>query len=114
MPFIDAKISKKLSGDEMSALKAEFGKAIAIFPGKSESWLMCGIESGCDLWFQGSNDEPAAFLEVKLFGNVDGGSADRFTKHICGVLDRQFGIPSDRVYVRYEGGTAWGWNGSNF
>ena len=114
MPYIDAKISKKLSSDEMSALKAEFGKAISVFPGKSETWLMCGIESGQNLWFQGSCDAPAAFLEVKLFGTVDAGSAERFTKQICGVLEQRFGISSDRVYIRYEGGTSWGWNGGNF
>ena len=114
MPFIDAKISKKLTEDEMTLMKTEFGKAIALFPGKTENWLMCDIQSDQKIWFQGNDDAPSAFVEVKLFGAVDGKSADQFTKHICGVFESSFGVPAERVYVRYEGGTLWGWNGGNF
>ncbi len=43
MPYIDVKMTKKLELNQIEALKSELGKAIALFPGKTESWLMCNI-----------------------------------------------------------------------
>lgn len=112
MPFVNVKMTKKLAENEKTALKTEIGKAIAIFPGKSESWLMCGIEDGKDMYFQGKAGN-CAFIEVKLFGAVQPAASDSFTAKMCEIMD-SFDIPSDRVYVRYEGGQLWGWNGGNF
>lgn len=39
MPYIEAKVSCKLTDEKITALKTEFGKAIECIPGKSESWL---------------------------------------------------------------------------
>ena len=114
MPFVDVKISKKIMPEEEILLKTELGKAISVFPGKSESWLMCNIADEQHIWFKGQNDAPAAFVEVKLFGGVDAGSADQFTARISDLLEGKFGIPSSRIYVRYTGGNLWGWAGSNF
>lgn len=112
MPFIDVKTNKKLTDENKVQLKAQLADAIALFPGKSETWLMCAIEDGQTMFFRGS-DEDCAFAEVKLFGNVSDASAEKFTAKFCDVM-KAFGISSDRVYVRYEGGNQWGWNGSNF
>ncbi len=114
MPFIDAKISKKLSPEEKLSLKTYFGGAIALFPGKTETWLMCSIEEGSSLWFKGTDDAPAAFIEVKLLGSADAAASEKFTKSVCSELQSKYGIPASRVYVRYSGGNLWGWNGSNF
>ena len=114
MPFIDVKLSKKINASEALALKAELGKMIEAFPGKSESWLMCNIESDKSIWFRGDNVTHSAFIEVKLFGTVNSESADRFTALLCNYLEEALEIPSERTYIRYEGGTAWGWKGSNF
>ena len=114
MPFIDAKISKKQSPEDVLTLKAEFGKAIALFLGKSETWLMCDIAGERDLFFQGTNNEPAAFIEVKLLGSVDTASSEKFSAAVCAMLQSKFGIPASRIYIRYSGGNQWGWNGGNF
>ena len=89
-------------------------KAISLFPGKTESWLMCNIEADKNMYLAGDNSDDCAFLEVKLFGNVDKAAADKFTAEICAYLNESLSVSPDRVYVRYEGGTDWGWNGSNF
>ena len=114
MPFVDVKLTKKLNDTEALALKAELGKMIEVFPGKSEDWLMCNIESDKSIWFRGDNSSDSAFIEVKLFGSVSADSADKFTGLICNYFEAELGIPAARTYVRYEGGTDWGWNGSNF
>lgn len=112
MPFVNVKLTEKLAPEMKTALKADLGRAIALFPGKSESWLMCNIEDGKDMFFQGKPGD-CAFVEVKLFGSVQAAASDKFTAEMCRLLEG-FGIPANRVYVRYEGGELWGWNGSNF
>lgn len=112
MPFINLKTSVPLSENEVTDLKSALGQLISVFPGKSESWLMCQIEPGVNMFFKGS-DSPCAFAEVKLFGAVSDSAAEAFTGKLCSVLEK-YNVSPDRVYVRYEGGTSWGWNGSNF
>lgn len=114
MPFIDVKITKSISDAEKTALKTELGNAISLFPGKSEAWLMCNIESDSAMWFRGENVSHCAFVEVKLFGNVDKNASEKFTAEVCDYFGSNFSISPDHVYIRYEGGTDWGWNGNNF
>ncbi len=114
MPFVDVKLTKKLTVNEENALKAKIGEIISVFPGKSEGWLMCKIADDKKIWFRGDNSEDSAFIEVKLFGSVNKESAEEFTAKICDYLKAEAGIDPARVYVRYEGATVWGWNGSNF
>lgn len=114
MPFVDVKLTKKLSSNQEDGLKNKIGEFISVFPGKSESWLMCKIADDKKIWFGGDNSSDSAFVEVKLFGAVDKNGANDFTAKICDYLESEIGIKASRVYVRYEGGTDWGWNGSNF
>lgn len=114
MPFIDAKISKKLSESEKIGFKQMLGDAISLFPGKDESWLMCSVEDEASIWFRGDNSEDSAFVEVKLLGSVNKNGAEAFTSAVCKHFNDELSISPSRVYIRYSGGTDWGWNGSNF
>ena len=114
MPFVDVKLSKKITDNEAASLKSKLGEFITVFPGKSEDWLMCVIDSEKKIWFRGDNTADSAFVEVKLFGAVNSDAADKFTALLCDHFKENLGISPDRVYVRYEGGAEWGWNGSNF
>lgn len=53
MPFIDCRITKKLTEEKKEALKAELGRAIPLMH-KSETYLMVGIADGYDLWLGGT------------------------------------------------------------
>lgn len=114
MPYIDVKITKSISDAEKTALKAELGNAISLFPGKNEAWLMCNIESDRTMWFRGENTADCAFVEVKLFGGVDKKASEKFTSELCDYFSSNLSISPSEVYIRYEGGTDWGWNGNNF
>lgn len=112
MPYINAKINKPASGEATEKFKADMGKAIEVFPGKSEYWLMVGFEEG-KLWMRGS-DEPAAMVEVSVLGGLTSSSCSQMTGLICESMEKNFGISPDRVYVKYQPIDEWGWNGSNF
>ncbi|MCR5740754.1 MAG: hypothetical protein K6G43_13140 [Lachnospiraceae bacterium] len=114
MPFINSKVSVKITPEQETELKTRLGKAISIVPGKSESWLMTGFEDGYHLYFRGDNSQPAAFVEVSVYGGPDSGAFDKLTAEITKIFGDVLGIAADHIYVKYETTTEWGWNGNNF
>lgn len=114
MPFIDSKVSVKISKEQEIELKSRLGKAIETIPGKSESWLMTGFEDEYHLYFRGDDSVPCAFVEVKVFGGENKAAFSKMTGEVCNIFEEVLGIPQDHIYVKYEAVTNWGWNGSNF
>jgi len=113
MPFINVKTNVSVSDDKAESIKFKLGQAITAIPGKSEGWLMVGIEPEYKLWFKGSS-EAAAMVEVSIFGGASHNALTTLTSHITGILTDDLGISSDRIYVKYSETENWGWNGSNF
>ena len=113
MPCIQTKINIKMTEQQEQKIKTELGKAISLIPCKSESWLMLTFEDNCRLYFQGDKEQPAAFVEVKIYGKANGGVYDKMTAAITDILHQEMQINPNRVYVQYEETPYWGWNGSN-
>lgn len=114
MPFINSKVSVSMSEEQEKELKTRLGQAIALIPGKSESWLMTGFEDNYHLYFRGDNSQPMAFVEVKVLGGENHTAFDALTGEICKIFGDVLGIAADHIYVKYEAVKNWGWNGSNF
>ena len=113
MPFINVKTNVAVPDEIAIDIKSALGLAITAIPGKSEGWLMVGIEPEYDLWFKGE-DATAAMVEVSIFGSASSNALTTLTSHITGILTDNIGVPSDRIYIKYTGTNDWGWNGSNF
>ena len=114
MPYIDIKVSKPVTKAQQEAVKAEMGRGIAVFPGKTEMWLMVGITDEYAIWFKGDGDDPCAMVEVSIFGALNSESCNKMTGLICKSLSDNFGISPSRIYVKYQSVSEWGWNGENF
>lgn len=114
MPYIRTTVSTELTPENKENLKAEFGKAIALIPGKSEAWLMLAFEDKVDMYFKGSNLNKYAYLEVNLFGSASNAAYDALTAALSETISKELGIDPANVYVKYEEAEHWGWNGSNF
>lgn len=114
MPFINSKISFKITKEQEESIKCKLGKAIELIPGKSETWLMVGFEEEYTLYFKGIASEKIAYIEVKIFGGASDNAYDNLTTAICNIYEEELGIPKDKIYVKYEEVSHWGWNGSNF
>jgi hypothetical protein len=114
MPFISSKVSVPMSETQREKMKEKLGKAIEIIPGKSEGWLMIEFADRCDLAFKGDRNTPAAFVEIKSFGEIPEDCLDQMTKKICDLYEQDLGIAADRVYVQYLEVSKWGWNRINF
>ena len=99
MPVIHTHVSVPTTPEQREALKAAYGKAITAVP----------------IYFGGSDDQPAAYVEVNVFGrSVPGSAWEKLTESIMAALNSTLGIPEDRTYIRYTATTDWGWNGGNF
>lgn len=114
MPFINSKVSVEMTPEKKEQVKKRLGEAISMIPGKSENWLMVGFEDSYDLYFQGNQNAPTAFVEVKIYGGASADVYNRMTAAICNIFSEELGIGADRTYVKYEEVENWGWNGSNF
>ena len=114
MPFIDSKITLKISEEKKEKIKSELGKIISVIPGKSESWLMVGINDDYRLYFKGEKKEKAAFVEVKIYGSADKSAKDKVTSLICSLYEKELDIPKDSVYITFQEIGDWGWNGGLF
>lgn len=114
MPYIELKTTKTVSDEKAAAIKCALGKAIECFPGKTEGWLMVAVEDGLRMWFRGDDSDDSALVDVCLLGDVNSEGAEKMTCALCDILEKELGIPSERVYVKYSGYKNWGWNNTNF
>ena len=114
MPCIQWKTSAAISAEQEKELREALGEAIALIPGKSESWLMLEFEPERRMAFRGDAQEPTAFVCVDLYGKAPAAACDALTTKICSLAQSVTGVKPDHVYVRYLMTDTWGWNGSNF
>ena len=114
MPFIDSKVSVKITEEQEKELKTRLGQAISLIPGKSENWLMTGFEDDYHLYFRGDNSEPIAYIEVRLFGGPNKAAFQKMTEEITKIYGEVLGIAPDHMYIKYSATPDWGWNGGNF
>lgn len=114
MPFINSKISVAVTNEQETEIKSRLGQAISILPGKSENWLMVGVEPEYHLYFRGDNSQPCAMVEVSVFGGENSAAFSKLTGAITDILSDVLGIAADHIYVKYSATSNWGWNGSNF
>lgn len=114
MPYINAKVSVKLTEEKTTEFKVALGKAIEAITGKTETYLMVCIEDGQKLWFAGDNTKPQAFIDVRILGHAKAEDYSRMTSVLCDICDDLLGISPDSVYVTYSEFEYWGWNGRNF
>ena len=114
MPFIDSKVSVKVAPEQKTELKQRLGQAIAIIPGKSESWLMVNIADEQSMYFRGDDSEPIAFVQVNIYGGEDDAAFRKMTAELTKIYGDVLGIAPDHMYIKYAASMDWGWNGSNF
>ena len=114
MPFIHTRTNVKITKEQEISLKEQFGKAISLIRGKSESWLMLNFEDNCRLYFRGDKTTPSAFIEVKIYGSASAKEYDDLTAKITEIISSVLNIQPSQIYVKYEEVEYWGYGGHNF
>ena len=111
MPFIDLKTTAKITKEDEATLTRELGEKIALLPGKTEEWLMLNFSDECRMAFRGTATPDVAYLEVNLFGASTEEAYERLTAALTETVNRVLGVPSDRIYVKYEEKGCLQWTG---
>ena len=114
MPFISTKTNVTVNKEKETELKQRLGQAIAIIPGKSESWLMLAIEGDVPMYFRGDDSEPIAFVQVNIYGGEEDAAFRNMSAELTKIYGDVLGIAPDHMYIKYAASMDWGWNGSNF
>lgn len=114
MPFIESKVTVKITPEKEEVLKKRLAKAMDCIFGKEEKYLMIGFEDEYKLYFGGEKLEKGVFIEVKICGQATRKAFDEMTVEVCRIYEEELDIPQDKIYVKYEEVKNWGWNGSNF
>ncbi|MFR2133502.1 phenylpyruvate tautomerase MIF-related protein [uncultured Ruminococcus sp.] len=106
MPFIDVKTNVTFSKEKADELMKELSGSLKAI-GKSEAYVMCAVNDGLKMSFQGISDEPAAIVEVKLLGKGTKDGYAKVTENICNIMQTN-GIAGKRCYVKYDEVEHWG------
>ena len=114
MPYIDLKTTAGITKEKEIDLKAAFGEAIALIPGKSERWLMVKLEGECKMFLAGDSAQDIAMVEIDIFGRASDDAYNALTDRVCTILNEELSIKKDKIYVKYREVDHWGWNGENF
>ena len=114
MPYINSKLTVKLSQQDKEHLKSQLGKIIEEIPGKSEEWLMLSFEDNETIYFRGNKMEKAAFIEVKIFGTAEREYKNKVNDLICTLYQSELDIPKDSIYITFSEVKDWGFNGEMF
>lgn len=114
MPFIMSKVNIPISNDQEIQLKSRLGQAIELLPGLSEDYLMAGFEDNQHIYLRGDNKQPAAYIEVSIFGNEVHYGYDKLTAAITKIFNEVLNINPKNIYVKYDDISVWAVNGMNF
>lgn len=112
MPFVNVKTNTQLNKGRILKLKNAVGEAISLIPGKSEDWLMVGVDQQ-NIFFKGTED-PAAMIQVQIYGEATKAAMNSLTEKLTEIACECLSVKPERVYVSYMLTPDWGWNGNNF
>ena len=111
MPYIKTSTNIKIEDEKLNNIKTKYGEAIRLM-GKTEDWLMLEFNDNAKMYFKGDNTNPIVFIDVKVLGSVN--NSDDMTSKLCEIIGEELNIPSNQIYISYQGYTNWGYAGRNF
>ncbi len=110
MPFVIARVNVPVSREQEEEISSRLGKAISRMPGKSEKYLMLGIEDNCRFHLRGKIQK-VAYIEVAIFGNDDHIGFFQFSRIMIEIFHDILDIPAENIYAKFEDIVAWSANG---
>lgn len=112
MPYLHVRIGKALDGAQVDALRRSLEQMVTILPGKNADNCMIHIDADCDLFMHGEKS-PCVYAEVRLYHASPADKKAEFAAAFADLLQRDYGIPIDLIYMNmlemdhwYAGGNA--------
>lgn len=111
MPFVNTITNVKITAEKAEILKAKFGKAITLIPGKTESGLMLNFTDESTMYKAGEIN-PTVFMEVRIFGTTTKEAYQILTQELTKIMGEELGIEPSHVYINFLEFPIWGSNGN--
>ncbi|MCR5085525.1 MAG: hypothetical protein K6A65_08510 [Succinivibrionaceae bacterium] len=111
MPFIEARITKRLSDGQKDELRSGLAAIIGEELGKAEGYIMVGIADGYALYLGKERLGEGAMISVQHMGNKDPDAYRAITRRMTETLGQLLGTQGDQVYITFQCINEWGWRG---
>jgi len=114
MPYLKIQTNVAPDTGSRTNLMRSLSKTVAEQLGKPERYVMVAIETGAQMLFAGG-DSPLAYMELKSIGLPES-STSALSRSLCSLVEKELGIPGDRIYIEFAGAKShmWGWNNDTF
>jgi len=114
MPYLKIQTNMTISPTTELAILRQFSETVAAELGKQERYVMIALEAGRPMIFSGESS-PTAYLELKSLGLTEENTV-ALSRALCGAVNRELSIPTDRVYIEFSSPPRpmWGWNNKTF
>lgn len=113
MPYIQTRTTCKIDKEKELRIKERLGEAV-IAINKNEGWLMVEFVDECKMYFAGSDEEPIAYIDIKLYGACEPSHYDNMTVKVTEIINQELGVAPDHIYISYGEFSDWGYGGHNF
>ena len=110
MPHIMITIGKTATPEQKDALQAEIGGFMETIPGKNIGNTIINIVDGSFIYNNGARVE-AAFADVRLFQASPEDAKAAFCEKLYAAIEKNIGIPYNRVTVNFLELEHWGGGG---
>uniref|UniRef100_UPI0037E8DF11 macrophage migration inhibitory factor n=1 Tax=Semicossyphus pulcher TaxID=241346 RepID=UPI0037E8DF11 len=102
-------------GDVPAPLLSEATEELAKAIGKPAQYMTVHINPDQMMMFGGKGD-PCALCTLNSIGKIGGDHNKKYSKLICGLLNKHLGISVDRIYIFFTDFDAAnvGWNNTTF
>ena len=114
MPLIKIEVPVELTADQKNKILTEASRIVSKNTGKPEQYVMVTLTKA-DFAMAGTPG-PAAFVDVRGIGGINGENNGGITKDICGLMESELSIAPESVYITFTDVPAqnWGHNGTTF
>jgi phenylpyruvate tautomerase PptA (4-oxalocrotonate tautomerase family) len=115
MPLLRIQTSRNIPEQGREALMRALSKAMAEGLGKQEKYVMVTVQPALSMIMSGS-DAPSVLGELRSVGSFTGEQTSALSRTLCDLLSKKLDVPTDRIYINFEGVTPthWGYDGKTF
>ena len=111
MPMINLQVSFAVSPEGKESIAKELGQLIGLMSGRSEKYLMVGINDGLTHYLAGKKLERAAFMDLRLLGRESEKGQEAFIVAAQAAISKLLDIPIGNIYSNILELPHWGARG---
>ena len=107
MPYVQVRVSAKLSKEQIEKIATEALESITIISGKTAAVTMAEVIDGCNLYFGSVDSGDCILVDVGASNSPDPEELRAYSKNISEKLAEITAIKQDRIYVKHYANPQW-------